>query len=116
MNNYLAIFTGSPAAMDEWNALPEAEREERTKRGVAAWRAWAEKHRASILEGGGPLGRTKRVTGEGITDIRNHMGAFVVVRAESQETAARMFVDHPHFTLFPGDGVEVMQVLPVPPG
>ena len=116
MNSYLAIFTGSPAAMDEWNALPESAREERAKRGVAAWRAWAEKHRASIVEGGGPLGRTKRITGDSIIDIRNHMGAFVVVRAESHEMAARMFVDHPHFTFFPGDGVEVMQVLPVPSG
>jgi hypothetical protein len=25
-----------------------------------------------------------------------------------------MFVGHPHFTIFPGDGVEVMEVLPIP--
>lgn len=116
MNSYLAIFTGSPEAMTEWQALPEAEREEKAKRGIAAWHAWAEKHRASVVEGGGPLGRTKRVTGAGITDIRNRMGAFVIVRAESQDMAARMFLDHPHFTIFPGDGVEVMEILPVPSG
>ena len=37
-----------------------------------------------------------------------------VVRAESQEAAARLFENHPHFSIFPGDAVEVMECLPVP--
>lgn len=114
MNSYLAVFTGSPEAMAEWHALPEAERREREQRGRAAWHAWADKHRASLLEGGGPLGRAKRITGAGISDIRNRMAAFAVVRAPSQEIAAQLFLDHPHFAIFPGDGVEVMEILPVP--
>lgn len=114
MKRYLAIFTGSPEAMAQWQGLPEAQRKAREQQGVAAWLAWAEKHRADIVEGGGPLGRTKRITRAGITDIRNHMGAFTVVRAASHEAAARLFLDHPHFTIFPGDGVEVMEILPVP--
>jgi hypothetical protein len=28
--------------------------------------------------------------------------------------AAKLFEGHPHFTIFPGDGVEVMEVLPIP--
>lgn len=116
MKNYLAIFTGTPVAMAEWHALPEAERKAREQRGLTAWHEWADKNRASLLEGSGPLGRTKRITRAGISDIRNHMGAFAIVRAESQELAAQMFLDHPHFTIFPGDGVEVMEILPVPSG
>jgi hypothetical protein len=38
----------------------------------------------------------------------------VVVSADTHEAAARMFLQHPHFALFPGDGVEVMECLPVP--
>jgi hypothetical protein len=38
------------------------------------------------------------------------------VRAESQEAAAQLFIQHPHFTIFPGEGVEVMEILPVPAG
>ena len=63
---------------------------------------------------GTPLGRTKNVSSFGITDIRNNMTAYTVVQAESHEAAARLFENHPHFTIFPGDGVEIMECLPIP--
>lgn len=40
--------------------------------------------------------------------------AYVIVRADTHEAAASMFLDHPHFTLMPGDSVEVMECLPIP--
>ena len=43
------------------------------------------------------------------------MSAYTIVRAESHDEAAQMFDGHPHFTIFPGDSVEVMEVLPIPP-
>jgi ribosomal protein S17 len=42
------------------------------------------------------------------------MTGYVVVRAESRQEAARMFENHPHFTIFPGDSVEIMECLPIP--
>jgi len=30
--------------------------------------------------------------------------------------AAKMFEHHPHFLIFPGEGVEIMPVLPIPAG
>jgi hypothetical protein len=63
---------------------------------------------------GGPLGKTKKISPKGIEDVTNAMGAFTIVRAESLEAAARLFSDHPHFTIFPGDAVEVMPILPIP--
>ncbi len=116
MKRYLAVFTGSPEAMSSWQTLPDPERQQRQAKGVAAWKKWASDNAASIVELGGPLSRTKRVAKDGISDVRNNLGAFTVVQAESQEAAARLFLDHPHFTLFPGDGVEVMEVLPIPVG
>jgi hypothetical protein len=114
MNTFLAIFTGSPQAMDEWKSLDPAQREAREKAGMEAWKAWVEKHQASIVDHGAPLGKTKRISAAGISDIRNDMGAYTVVRAESHEDAAKLFEQHPHFTIFPGDAVEVMQCLPMP--
>ena len=114
MNTFLAIFTGSPEAMDEWKSLDPAQREAREKAGMEAWKAWVEKHQASIVDHGAPLGKTKRISTAGISDIRNDMGAYTVVRAESHEDAAKLFQQHPHFTIFPGDAVEVMQCLPMP--
>jgi hypothetical protein len=116
MKRYLAVFTGTPAAMARWDTLTESERRQKQVQGVAAWKTWAVDNAAAIVEMGGPLGHTKLVSGGGISDIRNNLAGFTIVQAESQEAAARLFVNHPHFTIFPGEGVEVMEVLPVPPG
>ena len=117
-DTYLAVFVGSKtsAKMAAWNALSETERKAKEKEGIAAWKAWVEKHQAALAAMGGPLGKTKRVGPAGIADISNEMGAFTVVRAESHEAAARMFENHPHFAIFPGEAVEVMPVLPIPGG
>lgn len=114
MKTFLAIFTGTPASMAKWNDLSEKERSERQSAGIAAWHAWAEKHKGTILEMGSPLGKTKNVSSSGITDIKNNMTAYTLVKAETHEAAARLFENHPHFTIFPGDGVEVMECLPIP--
>jgi hypothetical protein len=116
MKNYLCVFTGTPASMDAWQTIPAEERQRREREGMAGWKKWAEDNGPRIAEMGGPLSRTKRVSREGVSDIRNNLAAFTIVQAESQDEAARLFLQHPHFTLFPGDGVEVMEVLPIPAG
>ncbi len=115
---YLAVFTGSRNSPRRaaWDALPEADRRAKEQEGIAAWKAWAEKHQSAIVTMGGPLGKTKRASQSGVSDVTNPLAAFTVVRAESHEAAARMFEKHPHFTIFPGDAIEIMPVLPVPAG
>ena len=71
-------------------------------------------HAAAILDMGSPLGKTKRASREGIADTRNNMAGYVLVQAESHEAAAKLFEKHPHFTVFPGDSVEIMECLPLP--
>ena len=117
-DTYLAVFLGSKTSprMKAWMALPEAERRAQEQVGMAAWKAWVEKHHAAVSAMGGPLGKTKKVTGRGIDDVSNEMGAFMVVRAPSHAAAAKLFENHPHFTIFPGDAVEIMPVLPIPVG
>jgi YCII-related domain len=117
-DTYLAIFLGSKTSvrMVAWNSMPEAERQAKTKEGMAAWMAWMAKHQDALVTVGGPLGKTKKVTHRGIEDVSNNLGAFTIVRAESHEAAAKMFANHPHFTIFPGEAVEVMPVMPIPGG
>jgi len=109
-DTFLAVFLGSKtsAKMAAWIALPEAERRAREQQGMAAWKAWVEKHQAAIVAMGGPLGKTKKIDSNGIADIANEMGAFTVVRAGSHEAAAKLFENHPHFAIFPGERVEIM--------
>jgi hypothetical protein len=115
-NAFLAVFLGSKTSpqMTAWNALTESERRTKEQRGMAAWKAWVDKHQGAIVQMGGPLGKTKKVDKGGIADIANQMGAFTVVRAESHEAAAKMFEGHPHFAIFPGESIEIMPVLPIP--
>ena len=49
-DTYLAVFVGSKtsAKMAAWNALSEAERKAKEKEGIAAWKAWVEKHQAAL--------------------------------------------------------------------
>lgn len=115
-NSYLAVFTGSKTsrARAAWEALTEPQRRAREQEGIAAWKTWVERHRGVILTMGGPLGKTKRVGVDGIDDTTNQLAAFTVVHAESHEAAARMFENHPHFSIFPGDAIEVMPILQIP--
>ena len=116
MKKFLAIYTASPAGMEAWRSLDEAARRQKEQAGAAAWKEWATAHQDAIAEQGNPLGKTKRITADGIADTRNAMTAYTVVEAESHEAAAKLFQQHPHFTIFPGDGVEVMECLPLPEG
>ena len=113
---YLAVFVGSKTSPRRaaWDALSEGERRAKEREVMAAWNAWVVKHEGAIVSMGGPLGKTKRVSHEGLHDISNQLGAFTVVRAASHEAAAKLFLNHPHFAIFPGEAVEVMPVLAIP--
>lgn len=116
MKNYLAVFVGTHTSpkMAEFMAMEEGKRKKLEASGMQAWGEWMSTHGKDLVASGGPLGKTKRTSAQGVADIRNNMSGFVVVKAPSHEAAAKMFENHPHFTIFPGDGVEVMEVLPIP--
>lgn len=116
MKKFLAIYIGTEDALQRshWNTLTEDERKTRERAGMEAWSAWGKKHASAIVAQGSPLGKTKRAAPEGLTDIKNVMAAYVIIEAESHEAAAKLFEQHPHFTIFPGDSVEIMECLPLP--
>ena len=53
MKRFLAIYTGSPAAMSRWEVLTEAERAKKEAAGIAAWHKWVADNSAAIVEMGG---------------------------------------------------------------
>ena len=113
MKTFLAVFT-TPASRDKWDALDAQTRAEREKAGMIAWHQWMADHGDVIVDKGGPLGKTKQISLTGISDTSNNLGGFLKLQAESQEAAAKLFENHPSFALFPGEGVEVMECMPVP--
>jgi hypothetical protein len=116
--HYLGVFTSNKSSPKwrAWYAMTTEQQKASDEVGLAALKAWDEKHKDSIVYAGGPLGPTKRTSETGVADVVNELTVFVVVRAPSHEAAAKLFENHPHFTIFPCDGVDVMPLLGPPPG
>ena len=106
---FLALYMGS--VLKAGAAPPD---EKTTNDGKVAWGRWMSDHDDVIADSGSPLGKTKRIAMDGIADIKNLVTGYVIVEAESHEAAAKMFERHPHFAIFPGDSVEIMECLPMP--
>ena len=116
MKTFLAIYIGTASTRQKsgWDSLDEDERRAREQSGMNAWMEWGVTHEQAIVDQGGPVGKTKRVSPQGIADVTNQMVGYVIVQAESHEAAAKMFENHPHFSIFPGESVEIMERLPIP--
>jgi hypothetical protein len=83
-------------------------------KGMAAWGKWMSDHASIVVDPGGPLGKTLKTSKDGVSPTKNLVSGYTIIEAESQEAAAKLFEGHPHFTIFPGDAVEVMEVMPIP--
>jgi len=103
MKRFLAIYLGSEESPEKsgWKRMDVAARKERQRSGVTAWEKWAAEHANAIVDQGTPIGKTKRVDRKGVSTIKNAISGYVIVEAESHEAAAKVFQNHPHFTIFP---------------
>ena len=110
MTKFLAVYTGTAPAEGQAQPLTE----DRIAEGMAAWGDWMSRNAARIVDAGGPLGVTKRVSSEGVSDTHNNLSGYVVIESQSNSEAASLFEGHPHFSIFPGDAVEIMECLPIP--
>jgi hypothetical protein len=91
------------------NATPEQQ-----KKGMEGWMKWMGDHKASLVDGGAPLGQTKRIDAKGASDMKNGVGGYSIVEASSAEAAAKMFgKDHPHLQMS-GAWVEISEFRPIP--
>jgi hypothetical protein len=111
MKQFFCIYRVPVATMDEWkqNTSPE----EMKKQGadmMAQMGAWMEKHKASFVGKGYPLGKTKTVSKNGAVDARNDLNYACIVEAESLDAAAALFSDNPHLTIIPNSTIDVMEV------
>ena len=87
---------------------------EQRKKGMEAWIKWMNANKASVVEGGAPLGKTKRVDSNGASNSKNEVGGYSIVQAESHDAATKLFgKDHPHLQM-PGAWIEIMEIMPLP--
>lgn len=111
MARYLAIYIGT--ASEETKAAQPIDAATQ-QAGMKAWGQWATRNASAIVDQGAPLGRTKIVNRAGISDTRNQLTGYAIVEANSLDEAAAVFRAHPHFSVFPGDRIEVIECLDMP--
>jgi hypothetical protein len=86
---------------------------EQQKQGMMEWAKWMERHRTEIVEMGAPVGKTKKVTKDSVEDMKNEVGGYTIVQANSHDEAAKIFADSAHFRMT-GSWIEVMEIRELP--
>jgi hypothetical protein len=111
MKKFMALYLASGP---EFEKMMKSSTPEQRKKGMDAWMKWMNANKASIVEGGAPLGKTKRVDLHGASNSKNEVGGYSIVQAESHDAATKIFgKDHPHLQV-PGAWIEIMEIVPIP--
>ena len=108
MPRFLAVYTMKPENVVRFRAMPKAEQDAVDNAGVPLWMEWEKQNAAHFLDKGGMVGKTLRVSKDAIAPASNDICGYLVVEAQTIEEAAQLFENHPHFTIFPGDSVDIM--------
>ena len=112
MPHFLVVYTMTRADLAKFRAMPKAEQDAVDAKGLPEWEEWDKRHAAAIVNHGGMVGKTTRITRDGtIAPATNDFCGYLIVEADNAEAAAALFADHPHISTFPGDGVEIMPFL-----
>jgi hypothetical protein len=108
MKKFLVLYKAPASAFDQMKkSTPEQQ-----KAGMDAWMAWSKSKAATIVDMGGPLGKSLRVTKGGASPTTNDLGGYSVLQAESKEALAESLKGHPHF-MTPDGFIEVVELMPI---
>ena len=111
MKKFLVLYMANGA---EFEKMMKESTPEQQKKGMDAWMKWMSDHKASLVDGGAPLGKTKRVDAKGASDTKNEVGGYSIVQAESAAAATKMFgKDQPHLQM-PGAWIEIIEIMEMP--
>jgi hypothetical protein len=111
MKKFMVLYMAPAATFEKMmrDSTPAQQQE-----GMAAWMTWMNAHQKDIVDGGAPLGKSMRIDAGGSSAIRNDLGGYTIVQADTIEGAAKLFgKDHPHLQM-PGTWIEVTEIMPMP--
>lgn len=105
MKKFLVLYRSNTSTAERFaKATPE-----QNQAVMAAWRAWAQRAAASIVELGAPLSPPTVLKGSAGPGF---VGGFSIVQADSADSAKKIFDGHPHFEN-PGNSIELLEHLPM---
>jgi hypothetical protein len=113
MSKFLVLYSAPVSVIDEWMKTPVEVRREAEAKMMQDWKNWMADHAKLFADKGAGVGKTKRVTSQGVADARNDIMLYAIVEAESHDAAAKAFEGHPHFGI-PQASIEVMPLNPLP--
>jgi len=108
---FLALYLVPTSVIEDWSKTDPDKRKAAEAKMRTEWNKWMADHAGMIIstEAGG---KTKRVSSDGVTEVRNDIMLYAIVEAESHEAVARAFENHPHLQI-PQSAIEVMEVRPM---
>jgi hypothetical protein len=113
LKKFLVLYLVPVAVMADWAKTDPATRKAAEEKMQGDWQRWMGEH-AKMITLMEAAGKTKAVTAAGIADIKNDIMLYSIVEADSHESAAKAFAQHPHLTI-PQSSIQVMEVRPMGP-
>jgi hypothetical protein len=112
MTSFLVTYLAPASVIEEWKKTEPEKRKAAEEKMQGEWRKWMTDHANVFADKGAGVGKTKRVSSQGSTDIKNDIMLYAIIQAESHEAAAKLFKDHPHLQI-PQSSIEVMEIHPL---
>ena len=109
MKKFLVLYLAPAAVIDAWKKTDAATRKPAEEKMQAEWKKWMREHATSFADMGSGVGKTKRVTAQRTSDIRNQIMLYAIVQAESHDAAVKVFTGHPHLGI-PEASIEIMEL------
>jgi hypothetical protein len=109
VKKFLVLYKAPLSSFEQMKAATP----EQQKAGMDAWMTWSKKSASAIVDMGGPLGKSLRVTPGGAAPTTNDLGGYSVLQAESKEALAETMTGHPHF-MMPEGFIEIIELMPIP--
>jgi hypothetical protein len=91
MKKFLVLYLAPARVIDEWMKTAPEKRKADEEKMQADWKEWVTDHAKMFVDMGGGVGKTKRVTAQGVSDTRNDIMLYAIANAESHEAAAKSF-------------------------
>lgn len=97
------------AGLEDWMKLPAEERKTQEDALKMKWDAWMVAHQGMMAGPTAGVGKTKRVSMEGVADAKNDIMMYSMVKGESHDEVAQAFEGHPHLEI-PGAWIDISTV------
>jgi hypothetical protein len=111
MKKFIVLYLAPTAVIDDWAKTDPEKRKTAEEKLRGEWQRWMGEY-ARMIKDTAACGKTKTVSPNGVADTRNEIMMYSFVEAESHETAAKAFENHPHLQI-PKSSIEVMEVRPM---